>query len=100
MSEENSKMSELVREMESAYPCSGEINSTVTDSVSKIKSITERYSDGKENKLDGISVEYPEWRFNVRSSNTEPLIRLNVESRKDKILLKEKTEELLQLIRS
>lgn len=100
MSEENSKMSELVREMESAYPCSGEINSTVTDSVSKIKSITEKYSDGKENNLDGISVEYPEWRFNVRSSNTEPLIRLNVESRKDKILLKEKTEELLQLIRS
>jgi phosphomannomutase len=100
MSEENSKMSDLVREMESAFPCSGEINSTVTDSASKIELITKKYSDGKQNNLDGISVEYPEWRFNVRSSNTEPLIRLNVESKRDQILLKEKTEELLNLIRS
>lgn len=100
MSEENSKMSDLVNEMVSAYPCSGEINSTVTDSAYKIKVITEKYSDGKADTLDGISVEYPEWRFNVRSSNTEPLIRLNVETRRDEKLLKEKTEELLKLIRS
>jgi phosphomannomutase len=100
MSEENSKMSGLVDEMVRAYPCSGEINSTVTDSASKIKVITKKYSDGKGNTLDGISVEYPEWRFNVRSSNTEPLIRLNVETKRDEKLLKEKTEELLKLIRS
>ena len=100
MSEENSKMSDLVKEMESSFPCSGEINSTVTDSASKIELITKKYSDGNANKLDGISVEYPEWRFNVRSSNTEPLIRLNVETKRDQILLKEKTEELLNLIRS
>jgi len=100
MSEENSKMSDLVNEMVNAYPCSGEINSTVTDSASKIKVITEKYSDGKADTLDGISVEYPEWRFNVRSSNTEPLIRLNVETKRDEKLLKEKTEELLKQIRS
>ena len=49
--------------------------------------------------MDGLSIEYPEWRFNLRMSNTEPVIRLNVEVRQDKALLKEKTDELLREIR-
>jgi phosphomannomutase len=100
MSEENKKLSELVEEMVMAYPCSGEINSTVTDSASKIKLLKEKYSDGTIDELDGIGVDFPDWRFNVRSSNTEPLIRLNVETRANAKLLNEKTKELLDLIRS
>lgn len=100
MSDENSKLSELVGEMIKAYPCSGEINSTVTKAVEKIELIKKKYSDGVIDELDGLSVEYPDWRFNIRMSNTEPLVRLNVESRKDEKLMNEKTEELLKLIRN
>jgi phosphomannomutase len=100
MSEEKKKLSELVEEMISAYPCSGEINSTIDDPVGKLKEIEQKYNDGKTDYLDGVSVEYPEWRFNLRLSNTEPIIRLNVESRGDKKLMKEKTEKLLSIIRS
>ncbi|MBI1937765.1 MAG: phosphomannomutase/phosphoglucomutase [Ignavibacteriales bacterium] len=100
MSDENAKLSELVGEMVKAYPCSGEINSTIADPASKIKAIKEKYSDGIINELDGVSVEYPDWRFNVRMSNTEPLIRLNVEARNDGKLMQAKTEELLNFIRN
>ena len=58
----------------------------------------EKYGDGKIDKLDGLSIEYDSWRFNVRVSNTEPVMRLNVETRGDKALLKEKTEEILAVI--
>ncbi|HPN37381.1 MAG TPA: phosphomannomutase [Melioribacteraceae bacterium] len=100
MSDENKSLYELVNEMIAAYPCSGEINSTVSDSASKLAIIKEKYSDGIIDELDGISVEYDTWRFNVRTSNTEPLIRLNVESKGDAILMRQKTEELLNIIRS
>lgn len=99
MSVENEKFSELVEKMIAKYPCSGEINSKIANPAEKVEQIREKYKDGKQDELDGISVEYPEWRFNVRLSNTEPLIRLNVESRGDEELLKEKTEELLNFIR-
>ncbi len=99
MSTENKKLSELVDEMIKEYPCSGEINSTIDDPAGKIKEIEKKYSDGKIDELDGISIEYPNWRFNLRMSNTEPILRLNVESRSDEKLMKEKTEELLKLIR-
>ncbi len=99
MSTENKKLSELVDEMIKEYPCSGEINSTIDDPAGKIKEIEKKYSDGKIDELDGISIEYPNWRFNLRMSNTEPILRLNVESRGDEKLMKEKTEELLKLIR-
>jgi len=82
------------------YPCSGEINTTLEKPKAKIEEIKAKYTDGKLDELDGISVEYDTWRFNVRMSNTEPLLRLNVESKGDVELLKLKTEELLQLIRS
>lgn len=99
MSEENKKLSELVEEMIKAYPCSGEINSTIADPAGKIKEIEKKYSDGKKELTDGVSVEYPDWRFNLRMSNTEPILRLNVESRGSIKLMEEKTKELLEIIR-
>lgn len=100
MSEEKKKLSQLVDEMITDYPCSGEINSTINDPAGKIKEIEKKYSDGKIDHLDGVSIEYPDWRFNLRMSNTEPILRLNVESRGDEKLLKQKTDELLKIIRS
>jgi phosphomannomutase len=99
MSDENKPFSRLVEDMVNAYPCSGEINSTVENAKAKIDEIKLKYADGKQDELDGISVEYDNWRFNVRMSNTEPLLRLNVESRGDVKLMEQKTEELLTLIR-
>jgi phosphomannomutase len=98
MSEEKKTLSQLVDEMIAEYPCSGEINSTINDPAGKIKEIEKKYSDGKIDELDGISIEYPKWRFNLRMSNTEPILRLNVESRGDEKLMKEKTDELLKII--
>jgi phosphomannomutase len=99
MSEENKKLSELVEEMIANYPCSGEINSTIPDPTRKIKEIEKIYKDGKLDRTDGLSVEYDDWRFNLRMSNTEPIIRLNVESKGDVLLMEEKTKELLEIIR-
>lgn len=99
MSEENKKLSELVGAMMKNYPCSGEINSEIQNPKEKIKEIEEIYKDGKKDYIDGISIEYSDWRFNLRLSNTEPIIRLNVETRGNEKLLKEKTEELLKIIR-
>ncbi len=91
---------ELVSEMIRNYPCSGEVNSTVADVKSVLDRVEKQYSDGKIDHLDGVSVEFPTWRFNLRGSNTEPVIRLNVETRGDEALMKAKTEELLKLIRA
>ena len=99
MSEENKPLSALVEEMIEAYPCSGEINSEIENPKAKLDEVEKKYSDGKIDHLDGLSVEYANWRFNLRMSNTEPIIRLNVESRGDKKLMEEKTEELLAIIR-
>lgn len=100
MSEENKPLSQLVEEMIAAYPCSGEINSEISNPAEKINQIEKVYSNGKIDKLDGLSVEYENWRFNLRMSNTEPIIRLNVEAKADINLMEEKTKELLNLIRS
>lgn len=100
MSEEGKSLSQLVNEMVAAYPCSGEINSTIDDPKAKLEEIKEKYKDGKIDYTDGVSVDYGSWRFNVRLSNTEPLIRLNVESKNDMDLMNEKTKELLDFIRS
>jgi len=99
MSDEKAKLSELVEAMIRLYPCSGEINSTVGNPIEKIREIKKRYIGGINNELDGLSVEYPDWRFNIRMSNTEPLLRLNVESRNDEKLMLKKTNELLKFIR-
>lgn len=99
MSEEDKTLSDLVEEMIANYPCSGEINSTISDPAGKLKQIEKLYTGGKVDKTDGISIEYDNWRFNLRMSNTEPIIRLNVESKGDVLLMEEKTKELLEIIR-
>jgi phosphomannomutase len=99
MAAEKKTFSELVEEMIEQYPCSGEINSTIADPAGKIRELDERYTGGTHDYLDGLCVEYEDWRFNVRMSNTEPIIRLNVESKGNAGLMKQKTEELLKLIR-
>ena len=91
-------LSELIGAMEAAFPYSGEINRKVADSKAVLEKLEKKYKDGKTDKLDGISIEFPDWRFNLRASNTEPVIRLNVETRGDRNLLQEKTQELLQEI--
>lgn len=80
------------------YSSSGEINSKVAEVKGVLDAIRARYADGESYELDGVSVEYPDWHFNVRASNTEPLLRLIVEA-KDEALMAEKRDELLKLIR-
>jgi len=82
------------------YFVSGEINSEVSDVKSKISAAKKKYAPGAKSvdEIDGVSVEYADWRFNLRGSNTEPVIRLNVEA-KSKELMEEKRNELLKLIR-
>ena len=94
-------LGQLVQSMTDNYPISGEINSTVADSKAVLAKIEETYAPNalSVDKTDGLSIAYENWRFNVRSSNTEPLLRLNVEARGDKALLDEKTQELVTLIR-
>jgi phosphomannomutase len=93
-------LAELMAEFRSRYFISGEINSEVADQKSKMAEIAERYGDGEITKLDGISVDYDEWHFNVRPSNTEPLLRLNLESLASHEDMEAKRDELLGLIRS
>jgi len=100
MSEEKKKLSELVSEMIEGFPCSGEINSTIDNPADKIKEVEEKISNGNVDKLDGLSVDLGEWRYNLRMSNTEPIIRLNVESKHDEKLMRKKTKELLKIIRN
>ncbi|MCA1959458.1 MAG: phosphomannomutase [Desulfomonile sp.] len=102
VSNEGRPLSELMQARIDKYPVSGEINRTVADSKAVLRRIEEVYraQGGAFDYTDGVSVEFEKWRFNVRPSNTEPVIRLNVETRQDKILLQEKTEEILELIES
>jgi phosphomannomutase len=97
--EEGKNFSELVADRMAAFPVSGEINSRVADPDAIIARIEETYVDGEKDYTDGLSIAFPEFRFNIRKSNTEPLLRLNVESRKKVELLQVKTKELLAIIR-
>jgi len=93
-------LSHLVDERMQAYPCSGEINFNVKDVPQKIEEIKELYALNQLviDETDGLSIEYPDWRFNLRGSNTEPVLRLNVESRANQDLMEQKTQELSVLI--
>lgn len=93
-------LSELVKERMEKFPVSGEINRTVENAAEVINKIEQQYATSavKVDYTDGLSIEYDKWRFNVRMSNTEPVLRLNVETRGDKKLLTEKTAELLRVI--
>jgi phosphomannomutase len=98
LSKQGQPLSALVGDMIAAYPVSGEINSVVGDADAVIKKIESIYSDGEKDYTDGLSIAYDEYRFNIRKSNTEPVLRLNVESRGDKSLMEQKTAELLDVI--
>jgi phosphomannomutase len=100
LSNKDAKLSELVEQFRSTYFISGEINSEVEDPQGKMREIEDRYGDGEITKLDGISVDYEDWHFNVRPSNTEPLLRLNLESLVSKEDMERRRDEVLQLIRS
>ncbi len=100
LSVDGRSLAELMAEFRSRYFISGEINSEVADPAAKIAEITERYGDGEQTTLDGISVDYPEWHFNVRPSNTEPLLRLNLESLVSREDMEAKRDEVLGLIRA
>jgi phosphomannomutase len=100
MSQRKASLSTLVGERMRAYPASGEINRKVNDAPAVIRAVEERYTPNATSvdRTDGLSVEFADWRFNLRSSNTEPLLRLNVESRGDTALMQAKTAELLALL--
>jgi len=95
--ESGKQLSELVKPIRLKYPSSKEKNFTVSDVESKIAEIKEKYSDAMIGEIDGVSVTYADWRFNVRGSNTEPLMRLNLEA-KTKELVEQKVEELTKII--
>ncbi|HVT33993.1 MAG TPA: phosphomannomutase, partial [Nevskiaceae bacterium] len=98
ISESGLTLSQLVAERMKKYPASGEINRKVADVKATIARVEANYRDGAIDRTDGISVEFNDWRFNLRGSNTEPVLRLNVESRGDEKLMQQKTAEILALI--
>lgn len=93
------KMSQLLDELEAKYFISGEINSKVDDAQGRLAALAERYADAKIERIDGISISYDTWHFNVRTSNTEPLIRLNLESIVSREDMEQKRDEVLAIIR-
>jgi phosphomannomutase len=100
MSQSKKSLSALVGERMRKFPASGEINRKVQNARTIIAAVEAKYTPGAlgVDRTDGLSVEFKDWRFNLRSSNTEPLLRLNVESRGDEALMRAKTAELLSLL--
>ena len=94
------RLSEMCRPYRERYFISGEINSEVSDQDAKMREIAERYSDADQDWLDGISISYEDWHFNVRPSNTEPLLRLCLESLRSREHMESARDEVLALIRS
>jgi phosphomannomutase len=102
MSKKNMTLRDLLAPYRERYFISGEINTKLAsmDAVpAKLDQISSKYSDASQYKLDGLSVEYPDWHFNVRASNTEPLLRLNLEATSEQ-LMERKRDEVLEVIRS
>jgi phosphomannomutase len=100
MSRQKKSLAELVGDRMRRFPASGEINRRVADAPAAIAKAEARYAKGalKIDRMDGLGIDFAEWRFNLRSSNTEPLLRLNVESRGDEELMRTRTAELLELL--
>jgi len=98
--ESGKSLDELVAARIAAFPASGEINRKLPDAKKVLTAAEARYGGGAEvvDYTDGLSVDHKNWRFNLRASNTEPLVRLNVESRGDEALMQEKTAELLAFL--
>jgi len=102
MSKKGQSLHDLLKPLRERYFISGEINTSLAsmDLVpAKLEEIAARYADGEQYKLDGVSVEYPDWHFNVRPSNTEPLLRLNLEATSAE-MMERKRDEVVALIRS
>jgi phosphomannomutase len=100
LSEQGARMSELLEPYRSRYFISGEINTEVTDPAGKLEEVAARYDDAKQSRLDGISIDYEDWHFNVRPSNTEPLVRLCLESLRSREDMERRRDEVLEVIRS
>lgn len=100
MSQRSQSLAALVQAREAAFPCSGEINRRIEDPAALIAAVEAHYAAGARHVdyLDGLSVEMDDWRFNLRMSNTEPVVRLNVESRANRTLMEARTEELLRMM--
>ena len=92
-------LSQMVAALRAKYHISGEINSTVADAGAAIDRLRARYADGRQAEVDGLSVAYDDWHFNVRSSNTEPLLRLNLESLVSEADMEHRRDEVLAIIR-
>lgn len=101
LSRSGKRLSELVGERIRAYPCSGEINYRVDDVAQTIERILQHYiqQNHRLDRTDGVSFEFSDWRFNLRGSNTEPLLRLNVESKGQEALMQARTKEVAALIK-
>jgi phosphomannomutase len=100
ISKSGKMLSQLVDERMLRFPASGEINRTIAQPEAAIERVKKHYQKDAQHVdfTDGLSMEFGSWRFNLRCSNTEPLVRLNVESRGDEALMQAKTEELLALL--
>jgi phosphomannomutase len=100
LSVRQARLSDLLEPYRSRYFISGEINSEVDDQQVKMQELAERYGDGRQSWLDGLSVDYDDWHFNVRPSNTEPLLRLCLESLHSREDMERRRDEVLAVIRS
>jgi phosphomannomutase len=99
ISKRSRHLSEILAPLRERYFITGELNTPVPDVPLKIQELKERYADGRISHLDGVSVDFDNWHFNVRPSNTEPLLRLNLEATSEE-LMEQKRDEVLELIRS
>ena len=102
MSKKNKSLKQLLEPLRAKYFISGELNTKIASMAliaPKLKAIAAQYEDARQYDMDGLSVEYPEWHFNVRPSNTEPLLRLNLEGT-SQTLMEQKRDEVLRLIRT
>jgi phosphomannomutase len=92
-------LSQLLDARMQAYPASGEINMVVRDIDAALARVADRYAANarETNWVDGLSMEFADWRFNLRASNTEPVLRLNVEARADRALMRQRTGEIERL---
>ena len=98
--ERGASLAELIAGYRERYHISGEINSTVDDPGAAIERLRARYADGTQTEMDGLSVGYDDWHFNVRPSNTEPLLRLNLESLVSEDDMARRRDEVLEIIRA
>ena len=100
LSKSDLRLSTLIKERKSCFPSSGEINFVVADVANCIETVKQFFAGDvvSVDELDGLSMAFKNWRFNLRKSNTEPLVRLNLETRGDQLMLREKTEILKHLI--